>query len=59
MKLGYYIKNFMVEANSKANQNKITEFVKDEIVYFAIGNQYYNGLVENKIVSGKTVTDIK
>ena len=35
----------MVEANSKANQNKITEFVKDEIVYFAIGNQYYDGLV--------------
>ena len=32
----------MVEGISKANQNKITEFVKDEIVYFAVGNQYYN-----------------
>ena len=39
----------MVEANSKANQNKITEFVKDEIVYFAIGNQYYDGLVQTTI----------
>ena len=49
MKLGYYIKNFMVEANSKANQNKITEFVKDEIIYFAVGNQLYNGLVQTEI----------
>ena len=48
----------MVEANSKANQNKITEFVKDEIVYFAIGNQYYNGLVQTNVVSGKTVTSL-
>ena len=54
MKLGYYIKNFMVEANSKANQNKITEFVKDEIVYFAIGNQYYNGLVQTDITKNGT-----
>ena len=39
----------MVEANSKANQNKITEFVKDEIIYFAVGNQLYNGLVQTEI----------
>ena len=32
----------MVEGISKATQNKISEFVKDEIVYFAIGNQWYN-----------------
>ena len=44
----------MVEANSKANQNKITEFVKDEIVYFAIGNQYYNGLVQTDITKNGT-----
>jgi hypothetical protein len=44
----------MVEANSKANQNKITEFVKDEIVYFAIGNQHYDGLVQAEITGGGT-----
>ena len=42
----------MVEANSKANQNKITEFVKDEIIYFAIGNQYYNGLLQANVAGG-------
>ena len=34
----------MVEGISKANQNQITEFVKDEIVYFAVGNQFYDKL---------------
>jgi hypothetical protein len=34
----------MVEGISKAKQNKITEFVKDEVVYFAIGNQKYDNL---------------
>lgn len=34
----------MVEGISKAKQNKITEFVKDEVIYFAIGNQKYDFL---------------
>ena len=36
----------MVESISKANQNKITEFVKDETIFFAVGNQFYDKVVK-------------
>ena len=36
----------MVESISKANQNKITEFVKDEIIFFAIGNAKYDNVIK-------------
>ena len=32
----------MAEPISKAYQNGITEFVKDEIIYFAIANEKYD-----------------
>ena len=44
----------MVESISKANQNKITEFVKDETIFFAVGNQFYDKVVKfEKDAEGK------
>jgi hypothetical protein len=31
-----------MQALTKVEQNRSTEFVPDEIIYFAVGNQYYD-----------------
>ena len=49
----------MVESISKANQNKITEFVKDEIIFFAIGNAKYDNVVKFEQEKGKNTYKVE
>ena len=49
----------MVESISKANQNKITEFVKDEIIFFGIGNAKYDKVVKFEQEKGKNTYKVE